>query len=174
MRKSLWIISALLVFAAIAAPCVRADSATFTCTGDSNDGFPYGPCLEATPTAPDVTFSTTGTTIDVSWYTAANPAPIAVTLPGTWNDTDLYSWFASNDSFIIFDHSILPTGSTYGDADTNLPSGAGLSEFGTLAFNGGSSTASAPEPGTVTLMLVGIGLVLVMRKRIACGLPHAA
>jgi hypothetical protein len=153
MRKSLWVIPVFLMFAAIVAPGVRADSATFTCTGDNIDGIPYGPCLEATPTASDVTFSTTGTTVDVSWYTAANPTPIAVILPGTWKDTDMYTWFASNDSFIIFDNSIVPfPGSTYGVADTNLLNGDGLSEFGTLSFNSGlgSGTTTAPEPGTVT------------------------
>jgi PEP-CTERM motif len=34
-------------------------------------------------------------------------------------------------------------------------------------------TISTPEPGTAVLMLIGIGLVLVMRKRIAKGLPQA-
>jgi hypothetical protein len=42
-------------------------------------------------------------------------------------------------------------------------------EGGALLFT--PATASTPEPGTVTLMLVGIGLVLVMRKRI--GLCHS-
>src|SRR5882762_2629830 len=34
-------------------------------------------------------------------------------------------------------------------------------------------TISTPEPGTAVLMLVGIGLVLVMQKRIVKGLPQA-
>jgi hypothetical protein len=34
-------------------------------------------------------------------------------------------------------------------------------------------TFSTPEPGTLGLVLLGIGLVLVMRKRIALSLPQA-
>jgi len=45
-------------------------------------------------------------------------------------------------------------------------------ESGTLTFTQG--TPAMPEPGTVALMLVGVGLVFVIRKRIARGLPQAA
>jgi hypothetical protein len=33
---------------------------------------------------------------------------------------------------------------------------------------------TAPEPSSVTLMLAGVGLVLVMRKRIGRRLPQAS
>ena len=138
MRKALWIGTALFLFAAIVTPCAKADSVTFTCTGDNNNstGPGLGPCLEATPTAPDVTFQ--GPTLEISWYTAANPSPIAVKLMSTWKDTDKYSWLASNSMFFIFDDSILDSFGVSNAADTTLPSGAGLSETGTLMFNPGT------------------------------------
>lgn len=159
MRKSSWIILILLLVA-IVAPCAQAGSVsvTFTCTGDNGFG---GVCQEAAPTAPDVTFQ--GPTLEITWYTAANPSPIAVTLPSTWLVTDSFSWFASNDSFFIFDKSI--PGSVFGVADTNLPDGAGLSEFGTLTFTpgtGGTGPSATPEPGTLLLLgsgLMGIGFL---------------
>jgi len=176
MRKPFWIILAvLLVF--IAAPCARADTVTFTCTGDNDDGSStppfYGPCFEAAPTAPNVAFSSSGTTLEVSWYTAANPSPIAVTLPGAWTDSQSYSWFASNSSFIVFNDSLpLDPSVDVFPINTNLPSGEGISEFGTLAFTPG--TPAVPEPGTSALLLLGIGFLLVMGKRIARGLPQAS
>lgn len=163
MRKSSWIILILLLVATVA-PCAQAGSVTvtFTCTGDNTDGFPFGPCLVSpVPTAPDVTFQ--GPTLEITWYTAANPSPIAVTLPSTWLVTDSFSWFASNDFFFIFDKSI--PGSVFGVADTNLPDGAGLSEFGTLTFapgTGGTGPSATPEPGTLLLLgsgLMGIGFL---------------
>jgi PEP-CTERM motif len=180
MRKTLWIVPALLIFATVVAPCVRADTVTFTCTGDNNVENPspppfQGPCVEATPIAPDVTFP--GPTLEISWYTAANPNPIDITLPSTSNivDTAVYYWLASNSGFFIFDS--LGNGIGYAAADTTLPADAplpngttGLSETGTLTFTSGS--VATPEPGTITLMLIGIALVLVMRKRIARGLPR--
>ena len=44
---------------------------------------------------------------------------------------------------------------------------------GNLSFNNTTPPVISPEPGTVTLMLVGMGLVLLMRKRIARGLSQA-
>jgi hypothetical protein len=175
MRKAMWVTLALvLAVAASLAPCARADTATFTCTGDNDDGSSsppfYGPCFEAAPTAPNVTFSSSGTTLEISWYTAANPSPIAVTLPGTWIDSQSYSWLASNMGFFIYNNSIISFAAYASPINTNLPSGEGISEFGTLTFS--PTTAAAPEPGTTTLMLTGIALMLVMRKRVVRGLQQ--
>jgi hypothetical protein len=176
MRKTMWMILMLLV-GAIVAPCVRADTVTFTCTGDNNNGMPtppfYGPCLVAVPTAPNVTFPSP--TLDITWDSQS----IDIPLPVAWPDDDSYSWFASDNFFFIFNNSPMASpGSVSADAITNLPpvsSGFGLSEFGTLTFTPGSGTVAAPEPNTVTLMLIGIGLlglIMMMRKRTARGLPQ--
>lgn len=165
MRRTKWIVLILLLVV-VAAPCVRADSVTFTCTGDNGFG---GVCQEAAPTAPDVTFP--GPTLEISWYTAANPSPFAVTLPSAWLDTQSYTWFASNDFFFITNLSLQQTLTT-AITSTYLPGDVGLSEFGTLTFTPG--TVAAPEPSTSAMLLLGVlGLVLVMGKRIARGLPQA-
>jgi hypothetical protein len=159
MRKSLWVISTLLLFVAIVAPCARSGSITvkFTCTGDNNSG---GPCLEATPTAPNVTFQ--GPTLEITWYTAANPSPIAVTLMSTWLATDKYSWLASNDGFFIFDDSHPFDPGVFGAANTYLPGFGGLSETGTLSFGQSSAT---PEPSSLLLFGTSLlGLVPFRRK----------
>lgn len=160
MRKTMWMILALLL-GAVVAPCVRADSVTFTC-------YTLGVCVVAPPTAPDVTFSSSGTTLDITWYSQT----FDVTLPGDWSDTDSMYWGASNSEFIIGDNNHVFDLEPYVyPINTTLPSGAGISEGGPLTFTSGS--VPTPEPGTSALMLLGIGLVLVMRKRIARGYPQA-
>jgi hypothetical protein len=166
MRKSFWIILTVLLVV-IAAPCVQADTVTFTCTGDNNTG---GACVEAAPTAPNVTFQ--GPTLEITWFTAENPSPFAIKLPTDWHDTDSFFWLASNNQFGISDANHPFDFEATAAINTNLPGFGGLSEFGTLGFAPG--TVAAPEPGTATLMLLGLGLALMMRKRIACGLPQVS
>ncbi len=175
MRKSLWIIPALFMVAAIVAPSVRADTVTFTCPGDPTNPAAGNPCFVAAPTAPDVTFSTLGTTLDITW----NSQTFDLTLPGDWSDTDAnVVWGASNGEFIAYDPEriIDPEGNFEPEPftliNTSLPNGAGISEGGPLTFTPG--TVAAPEPGTSVLMLLGIGALLVTRKRIGRGLPKAA
>jgi hypothetical protein len=146
MRKSLWVISTLLLLAAIVAPCARSGSITvkFTCTGDNNSG---GPCLEAAPTAPDVIFP--GPVLDITWYSQT----FDLGLPTGWKATDSYLWLASNSSFIIFDTSV--EGSVFVPVNTNLPGFGGLSETGALTFGPGS--VATPEPSS--LLLFGTSLL---------------
>ncbi len=164
MRKALWIVPALLVFATVVAPCARADAVTFTCVATE-----YSPCTVATPTAPDVTFPSP--TLDITW----DSQTFEVTLLSSWLDTDSFSWFESNNLFIINDLSQPLTPSVYNSEPINTNSPPVNDQGGTLSFN--SATASAPEPGTFSLMLIGLGslgLTIVMRKRIAQCLPHAS
>lgn len=149
MPKTMWMILTLLL-GAIVAPCARADTVTFTC---------LDLCLAAAPTAPDVTFPSPSLVITFDSQT------LDLTLPSGDIDTDAYTWFTSNNFFFIFDET---TPGAPGEVVDN-------SEFvedegGSVVFTP-SATVPTPEPGTVTLMLVGIGLVLVMRKRI--GLCHS-
>ena len=160
MRKMMWMILALLL-GAVVAPCVRADSVTFTCTAE---------CLAAVPTAPDVTFPSPALVISFDNQT------LDLTLPSYDLDTDTYTWFTSNNFFIISDTSQTSEfdlgGDVADDSGGNNPGDAVVEDMGgNLSFNNTTPPVSTPEPGTVTLMLVGIGLVLVMRKRI--GLRHS-
>lgn len=157
MRKSFWIILAALLMI-IAAPRAQADTVTFTCTGESGGG----PCLVAVPTAPDVAFP--GPTLDIKW----NSQEIALGLPIAWPDSDSYIWFASNNAFFIFNLSLTPEGTVSVVINTD-----GLSEGGKVIFGAGS--VAAPEADTVTLLLIGIGLlglIMVMRKRMVRGFPQ--
>jgi len=172
MRKSMLIIPALLMAAAVVAPCVRADSVSFTCTGDNNNApvSPppyYGPCFEAAPTAPNVTFSSSGSTVDITWYSQT----FTVTLPGTWQDTDSYSWLASNMGFFIYDNTDGGIGVSSGTINTNLPTGQGLSEFGTLTFTPGSGSpgnGATPEPDSLLLLGTGLlGFAPFLRRKFA-------
>jgi len=160
MRKALWFIPVLFLFVAIVAPCARADSVTFTCVPT------YVLCTDAAPTAPDVTFPSP--MLDITWDSPSSNISMPA-LPSGWLDTNSYSWIESNMYFIIYDLSLpgipeVGSSSQFITSDTPVPD-----QGGTLVFT--PATASTPEPGTVTLMLLGIGLVLVMRKRI--GLCHS-
>jgi hypothetical protein len=151
MRKALWFIPVLFLLLAIVTPCARADSVTFTCTAM---------CLAPVPTAPDVTFPSP--TLDITF----DSQTLDLTLSSEDVDTDAFTWFTSNNQFIISDNNVLGFMGTSGVADNSEEV---EDEGGALLFT--PATASTPEPGTVTLMLVGTGLVLVMRKRI--GLCHS-
>src|SRR5271163_3246011 len=124
MRKFLWIILALFMFAAIVAPSVRADTVTFTCTGESGGG----PCLVAVPTAPDVTFP--GPTLDITWAGQT----FDITLPSDWADTDSYFWGASNDFFGIGDNNHEFDLEPFATINTTLPGIGGVSEGGIITF----------------------------------------
>jgi hypothetical protein len=165
MRKALWMILTLLL-GAIVAPCVRADSVTFTCTADCPTGV-------AVPTAPNVTFPSPELVISFDNQT------LDLTLPSYDLDSDSYTWFTSNNEFIISDTSQ----TTHFDLGADVADDSGGNDpgdvvvedmTGNLSFNNTTPPVPTPEPRTVTLMLVGIGLVLVMRKRIARGFPQAA
>jgi hypothetical protein len=158
MRKAMWVILTL-VLGAIAVPCAHADGVTFTCVPTV-----FVPCVAA-PTAPNVTFPTP-TTLVITW----DGQTFDITLPSGWLDTNTFIWFASNDQFIITDTSLGLSPPAEATINTNSPDVN--DESGTLTFTQG--TPAMPEPGTVALMLVGVGLVFVIRKRIARGLPQAA
>ena len=154
MRKSLWIIPIVLVLA-IGAPIAHADSFEpfFTTMGC------VGVC--ALPTASDVVFPAP-TTMDVTF----DGVSAAVSIPYGDGSTDNYVWFASvvgsSLNFLLID--------TVGPG---FPDGCqGYTGCGTLGF--APVSTSMPEPSSVALMLLGVGLVLVMRKRIGQRLPQAS
>jgi hypothetical protein len=146
----MWTILAVLL-GAIVAPCVRADSVSFTCTL----------CQVPAPTAPDVTFS--GPTLDITW----NSQTFDLVLPAGWLDSNSFVWLASNGQFIIFDTTLPGDPSVDVAINTTGPGNlGGLTDSGKLVFTTG--TAPMPEPDAGGLMLIGLGLLglmMVMRNR---------
>ena len=142
MRKSLWIILAVMVVA-IAAPNAHADSTpTGTYTVEC-----IGPCASD----PTVTFSFTaidftvfGNTVDFTGFSLE---------PG-----DEFGWNIDNGLLSLTDVTngtliVLPVTLAFPASNE-----AGL-------FLPATATAPTPEPSSIALMLLGVGLVFAMRKR---------
>lgn len=157
MRKSLWIIL-IVLFAAIGAPNARADSfaASFTCTSIT---------CGILPTASDVSFPTP-TTINITF---AGEVSISFDLPSADSFHDSYSWAevavsSATPLFTIWDHTTGTIQSTLLPLCTVCGITYSPPESGALAFT--AVPVVTPEPSSVALILAGVGLVFVMRKRI--------
>ena len=163
MRKSLWIMLAALLVA-IAAPVSRADSFT-DYTLSFTGGIP-NPASGGTVKFDDTTDTYTtflvdwlGLSFDFSGSTSAN-----IPITGTW-------------SGCAFPGNTGPCGGTMANllvgsalvVSSGIPSGFAKTE-GTYTL----TPVGAPEPSSVALMLLGVGLVFVMRKRIGQRLPQAS
>jgi hypothetical protein len=165
MRKSLWIMLAALLVA-VAAPSARADSftATFSCSGT---------CVGGTPTAPDVSFP--APVIDVTWNDLLFQFHLLYHAP---SPLDQFSWTGYNDYdegrdtlFQYMEIHDRTTGVTWSSTGySTFANGKYSKDTGTLAF----AAVATPEPSSYALMLLGVGLVFVMRKRTGQGLPHAS
>jgi hypothetical protein len=148
MHKFLWILA--LVVAAVMAPSARADSfdASFTCTGS---------CVDV-PTDPGVYFP--GPTIPISFFSQL----FTITLNDFDNPTDFFTWNiqtnSSSWSFVINDVTNGWSNSgpsfSYGQGQ-NAPYGNGCVNF---------NNVRAPEPNSMALALLGVGMVFAARKRI--------
>jgi len=144
----------LLLFSFNGAPSAQADSyaPTFTCTS------PPSPSCASLPTAPDVSFP--GHTLDVT-YDSTSLFSIVLTLASGDSPSDTYDWYAYvNSADSVNDFEIVDT-STGDDESVGVVSKSfTLSEEGTLTF------VSTPEPSSFALLLLGVGMVVVMRKRL--------
>ena len=178
--KSRWFaLSLIAAFVAISGPRAHADtySVTFTCTAD---------CFSPVPTMPDITLPGTPVIISETWsgvtydvFLAASVAtPASASDYWEWTDTatacstavaeDPASCVVGEEyySFYIFDTD--DGASWMGGNAVGVdfgPENIGVSESGTLSFTDLSPTAT-PEPGSVVLMLLGVGFVFVMRRRV--------
>jgi PEP-CTERM motif len=155
MRKSLWIVPVLTLIAAIGAPTAHASmyTPTFTCTGT---------CVSV-PTAPDVSFPSP-TSITVTWDSAV----FVVSLASPDLPTDTYGWHGNNINYPVIDIADATTGTSAIAIGTG-PAGS-ADEIGGLSF----TALSTPEPSSFALMLAGVGLLFVMRKRLATSVQQAS
>lgn len=145
MRKSLWIMLAVMVVA-VSAPNAHADSFSVTFTGTF------------LPTASDVTFPSP--TLDIMWQGFA----FALTLPSSSLPTDSYGWGSAKGCSGTCSAHITVDDNTTGTLTFSTTSAVPH----TFATGGGSLTftpVAAPEPSSVALMLLGVGLVFVLGKR---------
>ena len=157
MRKSLWIMLAVLVVAV--APVAHADSFSVTFTSFGLNPVPP-------PTAMDVTFPSP--TLDITWQGSA----FTFTFPANFLPGDQYGWSSTQmgffTAFMTIDDS---TQSQKINSNSVFMLPGFVFDDGSLTF---TPTTAAPEPSSIALMLLGVGLVFGMRKRIGQGLPQAS
>lgn len=164
MRKSLWIMLAVMVVA-VGAPNAHADSFTydFTSTTAGATGsveFTESSILTSLTTISSFTSDTFSNLLSLTiapesgescGFLAGGPC-IGATFPFGGGTLTAFYTFSSN----------LTSTGTY---DTNG------SNSGTLVI---SEVSTAPEPSSVALMLLGVGLVFLLRKRNSRGHQLAA
>jgi PEP-CTERM motif-containing protein len=166
MRKLLWIVLAAIIVG-IGASNAHANTLytpTFTCTQ-------VGGCTSV-PTAPDVSFPSP-TIINETWDGFFNFGGGNI-LPSPSSPTDTFTWTNSVTTCVgcgLNGETIEIAGFSVVDATINVNSldaidgvtGPLVSDSGTLTFT--PVATATPEPSSVALMLAGVGLVFVMRRR---------
>lgn len=178
-KKLLCVVPALLLFAMVGAPNARADSytPTFSCVpGGVGSDFqcPFSE-LNAV-TAPDVSFPAP-TSIVVTVVT--EPAVFDLNLAPPDSPSDTYEWgYSDGGPFAGYSYAgFVLTDETTNLSDSvtlyeqGLPLTFGLIESGPLVFS--PASAATPEPTPVILMLLGVGLVFLMRRRLFARTPGA-
>ena len=171
MRKSLWIVLAVIVVA-VSAPNAYSDSFTYSYTDNSftlHYSFTTAAIpavtMETTVPASDLTASsvTSGCVIS-SVVLDANESAFSGSASGGTNATftgcALLGIFG-NDEFALADYSTPGTYVSPNDSSVTL-----------VVTSAGS--VAAPEPSSVALMLLGVGLVFVLQKRNSRGHQLAA
>ena len=166
MKKLLCLVPVVMLFAVIGTPNARADSydATFTCSS----------CF-ATPEIPSGVTFPTPTTFTIT-YGPITFSDFILSAPDA--PTDTYEWStagfqccASNDNPPINSQEFYITDETDGVTSTGTWEGTQLGNGnGSLTFS--PASAATPEPAPVFLMLLGVGLMFLMRKRFVFCAPR--
>ena len=177
MRKSLWFTSAagavrisIIALACLFLSTTGARADTFTYTYDSSIGISWttapltGVTARTTVTAADLTAATNTASLSGCVTTSVvldNPLPngIITILAGGPCSAGLVAYFP--DGFAATDYT---TPGTYVTVINQV-------QTDTLVV---TPTVAAPEPSSIGLMLLGIGLVLMVRKRTGAGLSRAS
>lgn len=166
MKKLLCVVPALVLFAMIGAPNASADSytATFACGNITA-------CTLGVPATQTVSFPSP--TIVMSFLVSGLEDTFNVTLPATDTPADTYQWFfeairvgiPSDPGSYTYDDYIGVIDQTSGLTTQDYRPGAGIpaDQGGPLTFS--PVTAATLEPAPIILMLLGVGLIFVMRKR---------
>jgi hypothetical protein len=199
MRSSLWITLAVLLVA-IGAPNAHADTVTLDVSGTMTASAP-GSCLGSTvlplcTLGGDIVINnTTGAIISVDvTITGASPTfgPFTTAIqlfdfglgrtllrirgPASQGLSviDLVFDTPTPGSLVNYDGGALTTATSA--ESTQAPCSVGTNPPCIYFLSTGELTpaVAAPEPSSVALMLLGIGLVFVMRKRIGQRLPQAS
>lgn len=170
MRNIPWIVIAL-VFAVALVPNAKADTTTY------NIDFAVDVGGSTIPTPPIGSFTYDSDTdvispFTVTWdgtqysFTGTSGSAPVIPVPDTW-------YADSNGGYLVLITSIDPTAVLVGSGTSFLgPDGIDETAAGTL-----TTSVATPEPGTSSLLLIGVGLlgfVMVTRKRFAKGLQQAA
>jgi PEP-CTERM motif-containing protein len=182
MRKSLWIVPIALLIVSICAPAARADTITtgiIHFTLSNGTPAPTGSFVLDNTTDVFSSFAVNwdGAVFNVFYSVVAGFDPVSLvsylSTSGTWcavgpgNFVPYYCLGNSEGFFFCgpvhceFDINNITGTFNPGDANAN----------GTYTVT--ETVVTTPEPSSVGLLLAGIGLVLVMRKRIGRGLPQA-
>jgi PEP-CTERM motif-containing protein len=168
MRKPLWTIPVLLLFAAIGAPNAHADTLyTYTFTS-------YGPGVNnivLSWTTEPIIAVTGDTPLTAGQLTSASLTG-TVLYPATILSVDLDDSGLGDQETVLSDGILLGQDNfaigDYSEAGAYISQPA-PDEVDVLTV----SAIQTPEPSTGALMLIGIGIMLLMRKRIALCLPQA-
>jgi hypothetical protein len=184
MRKSLWIILAVLLVV-IAAPSARADIVTLDVSGSLTPGGGASCSSSGCTLGGDIVINnTTGAVISTD-VTFSGESPSVGPFDGVnqvvadGDQTGLGIADSTGSSSLILAFSTITPGSLVGYSGGPLAFGEVSTKSGCCAWllnSGGALTeaVAAPEPSSYALMLLGVGLVFVMRKRIGQGLPQAS
>jgi hypothetical protein len=146
IAKCAVVVVALLVVGR--APVAHADSfsVTFECLGCG---------VALTPTAPDVMFPSP--TLNISWQ----GFDFTIVFPSAWQPGDQYSWGSSHT--LGMGNISVANLTLGGSVDSNavvVPNTFGLNS-GLVTF----TPVGAPEPSSLALLPLGLGALLLMRKR---------